>query len=605
MASRHRNNCGILSIAVLLAAVAAIGAVGTDCNGQSNPSAPAVRRVALVVGVNHYDKRGLADKPLRFAEADVVALAEELKQQGFEVRLLKGSAASQDRATLANIVAAVDKLLADRNAADIVVLAFAGHGCQKPQSDIAGTYVRDASGRIQEDVYFCPVDASVSETQTLFSLTQLLKQLGTRGGINMVLVDACRDDPERSAGGIVGDELSNRMPKNTAIFYGCAARQQSLETDQAGGGHGIFFHHVLEGLRGKAADRRGRVTWTSLVGYVQDEVNLSAKAWFPDRDTETAEGRVQTPHLIGNLIDVVEFRRLATTPDRTDSYPASCTNSIGMRFVRILPGEFTMGSPPTEKDRGDSENQHPVRITRGFWLGKYEVTVGQYRRFVEESGYRTEAEKNGVGGFGFQAKTGQFVRSPVYSWKNAGFQQSDHHPVVNVSWNDAVAFIRWLSRQEGQTYRLPTEAEWEFACRAGTKTSFVSGDDPKEVVAYGNLADATAKRRFADWATVPTHDGAVFTAVVGRYRPNAFGIHDMHGNVWEWCADWSQPLPTETQIDPTGPTDGQRRVLRGGGWGFTPKIVRSACRVGIEPGDCGFVFGFRVVLDPAENDEPK
>ena len=125
-----------------------------------------------------------------------------------------------------------------------------------------------------------------------------------------------------------------------------------------------------------------------------------------------------------------------------------------------------------------------------------------------------------------------------YSWRNAGFEQTDEHPVVNVSWNDAVAFCKWLSRKEGKTYRLPTEAEWEYACRAGTTTRYYSGDDPETLAKVGNVADATAKAKFANWKyTIKASDGYVFTAPVGQFTPNAFGLYDMHGNAWQWCAD--------------------------------------------------------------------
>ena len=111
--------------------------------------------------------------------------------------------------------------------------------------------------------------------------------------------------------------------------------------------------------------------------------------------------------------------------------------------------------------------------------------------------------------------------------------------MVNVSWNDAVAFCKWLSKKEGKTYRLPTEAEWEYACRAGTTTRYYSGDDPETLAKVGNVADAAFKAKFPDWEyTIKANDGYVFTAPVGKFKPNAFGLYDMHGNAWQWCADW-------------------------------------------------------------------
>ena len=133
----------------------------------------------------------------------------------------------------------------------------------------------------------------------------------------------------------------------------------------------------------------------------------------------------------------------------------------------------------------------------------------------------------------------EFDFNEKYSWRNTGFEQTDEHPVVNVSWNDAVAFCKWLSKKEGKTYRLPTEAEWEYACRAGTTTRYYSGDDPETLAKVGNVADAALKAKFPDWKyTIKASDGYVFTAPVGKFKPNAFGLYDMHGNAWQWCADW-------------------------------------------------------------------
>ena len=146
------------------------------------------------------------------------------------------------------------------------------------------------------------------------------------------------------------------------------------------------------------------------------------------------------------------------------------TNSLGMQLVLIPPGVFWMGSSQSDSYRKDDElPQHRVRITRPFYFGMCEVTVGEFRRFVEAKAYQTDAERDGQGGFGWDGKA--FVQKPAYTWLNAGFPQTDDHPVVNVSWNDAVAFCQWLAQEEKRAYRLPTEAEWEYACRAGMRRS--------------------------------------------------------------------------------------------------------------------------------------
>ena len=189
------------------------------------------------------------------------------------------------------------------------------------------------------------------------------------------------------------------------------------------------------------------------------------------------------------------------------SIPRRITNSIGMSLVLIPAGEFMMGSDDSDPDAEPGEfldkaagkkEKHRVQITKSFYLGIHEVTRGQFRRFVHETGYQTEAERDGKGGDGWNEHKKTFERNPKYTWQNPGFVQTDEHPVVNVSWSDAQAFIAWLGRKEGKPYRLPTEAEWEYACRAGTTSRYSSGDDPEGVTAVGNIADGTAKEKYPE-----------------------------------------------------------------------------------------------------------
>ena len=147
----------------------------------------------------------------------------------------------------------------------------------------------------------------------------------------------------------------------------------------------------------------------------------------------------------------------------------------------------------------DEHPQHRVRITKPFYLGTYHVTRGQFRQFVADTAYKTDAEKGErPGAFGWDPDRKEFAADKRYSWRNLGFEQTDEHPVVNVSWNDAAEFCKWLSKKEGKTYRLPTEAEWEYACRAGTNTRYYSGDDPEMLAKIGNVADAAIKAKFPD-----------------------------------------------------------------------------------------------------------
>jgi sulfatase modifying factor 1 len=345
---------------------------------------------------------------------------------------------------------------------------------------------------------------------------------------------------------------------------------------------------VIQGLKGKAdeesGNRDGKVTLGELASYTSTEVYK-----YVDR-TRNDE---QLPEYLfkANSINLV---------DLGGQRARSVTNSIGMKLTLIKAGEFLMGSPEDDKDASDDEKpQHRVRITRPFYLGVHEVTRGQFRRFVDEAGYQTEAEKDGKGGYGWNEEAKKFEQNPRYAWLNPGFDQTDEHPVVNVSWNDAVAFAGWLSRKEGKTYRLPTEAEWEYACRAGTTTRYFSGDDAEGLAEVGNVADGTAKAKYPDWTrAIAAQDGFVYTSPVGRYRPNAWGLYDMHGNVREWCWDWyDKDFYKSSRVDdPAGPLQAADRVIRGGGWDGDPRGCRSANRDGSASGRRIIFLGFRLAL---------
>lgn len=261
-------------------------------------------------------------------------------------------------------------------------------------------------------------------------------------------------------------------------------------------------------------------------------------------------------------------------------------NGVGMSLARVPAGEFMMGSPTTEKGRRADEAQRLVRIEHDYFIGRFEVTRGQFRLFVEATSYKTDAERGIRGGYGYDETAKQLAGPDKrFSWRFTGFAQTDEHPVVNVTWNDANAFCRWLTEKEKHTYRLPTEAEWEYACRAGTTTAYANGSDPEQLVTIANIVDASAHEFFPEREAIHARDGFVFTAPVGNFQPNAFGIHDMHGNVWEWTAD------------DFGPPHPQDKAVRSGDWYHNWSFARSAQRSPIHPSLCRRHAGFRVVCE--------
>jgi formylglycine-generating enzyme required for sulfatase activity len=272
-------------------------------------------------------------------------------------------------------------------------------------------------------------------------------------------------------------------------------------------------------------------------------------------------------------------------------------NSFDMRLKLIKPGTFLMGSPKDEEGRYDNEGprQHEVEITQAFYMGVYPVTKGQFAAFAKAAPYTTEAETDGKG-FGYNASTKTFEIGK-YSWRDPGFAQADDHPVVEVTWNDAKAFCEWLSKKEGKTYELPTEAEWEYACRAGTTTRFWCGDTEASLKGNANIADASLKEKYpgAGWA-VAWNDEYPFTSPVGSFKANPWGLYDMHGNVWQWCADGYGPYQEGYIKDPKNSNSAEGRVLRGGSWYCVPRFCRSAHRFGFVPAHRNDDSGFRVVV---------
>ena len=279
---------------------------------------------------------------------------------------------------------------------------------------------------------------------------------------------------------------------------------------------------------------------------------------------------------------------LADTPD-TFTDP-----NTGMELVLVKGGCYQLGDV-FGNGRKDEKPLHTVCVD-DFFLGKYEVTVGQYRKFVEETGHQSDAEKGGWG-WSIDSSADNAQKSEGAKWSKPGFQQDDNHPVVLVSWNDAMAFVAWLKQQSGNEYRLPSEAEWEYAARSGGKKHKYSWGIGRP---SGNIADKTAKKEFSGWSTwIGYDDGYVFTAPVGAFKANKLGLHDMSGNVREWVQDWYAEgyYKKSPRQNPEGPTSGKYRVLRGGGWVDVQRSLRTTRRFFSDPATGWTNFsGFRIAI---------
>jgi formylglycine-generating enzyme required for sulfatase activity len=546
------------------------------------------KNYAVLVGVNRYEHARLAQ--LKYAENDAAALADVLKRAGYEVTLLTGAAGGKNKKhapTKANIEAHLKAVLKKCRPGDTVVVALAGHGLH-----FEG----------QDDSFFCPVEGLPfkDETATLVSLKGIYAEMDkSRAGVRLLLVDACRDDPAggRGSRGADGD-TAPRPPSGVGALFSCSKGQRAFEHDDFK--HGVFFHYVLDGLRGKAKNEDGEVTWNRLVEHVSRMVTR-------DVPKRIGGGAQQTPHLQADIKGAPPV--LLTVEEDGDGKSFGnkdgkwFRNKVGMKMVRIRAGKFLMGSDKAEKGRhADEGPRHEVRITREFYMAAHPVMLRQFRRFVAAERYKTDAERDGKGGWGYNADTKKLEgRRPMYTWRNPGWEQTRRHPVVNVSFNDAVAYCTWLSKLEGKAYRLPTEAEWEYACRGGTSTRFYYGDDNNDLQGHANLADVSlrlkvpAHKRGVDW-----DDGHPFTAPVGSFKANPWGLFDMHGNVWQWCRDcYDEEFYKDRPEEDPECTKGERRVLRGGSWSTGARFCRAANRRSLVPTERGAAIGFRVVFAPA------
>jgi formylglycine-generating enzyme required for sulfatase activity len=332
---------------------------------------------------------------------------------------------------------------------------------------------------------------------------------------------------------------------------------------------------IVESNADKDEIRAELKAWAVHQGYSLEQVVNAARDWAVEviaaRTNALAQARA---YFVRGRLDQI----IPPVQPQADERTVQSRGMVVM-MMRILPGNFFMGSPESEGGRASDEGpQTKVTISYEFWIGKYEVTQAQW-----------EALRN---------STGLLIANPSMingqhpsDWNLPDYGRNPERPVENIKWLEADAFCRVLTQVERTNlpakyvYRLPTEAEWEYACRAGTTTRFSFGDDESELGKYAWFKSNAIDR----------------TQPVGRTRPNPWGLYDMHGNVMEWCYDWySEKLPGGAVTNPVGPDSGKKRVLRGGGWeSDKSREFRCADRYGLEPTKKGWAYGFRVVLGPS------
>ncbi len=291
------------------------------------------------------------------------------------------------------------------------------------------------------------------------------------------------------------------------------------------------------------------------------------------------------------MIIILVFSGTAVLAQNENTFP----KPDGM--VLVKGGCFQMG----DIFREEPSSEKPVHevCPDDFYIGKYEVTVGEFRKFVDDTGYRTEAEQQD----GCHSWIGDGTEKKIkdHNWRNTGFPQRESEPVVCISWNDTYEYITWLNKKTGKKFRLPTEAEWEYAARSGGKAYKYSwGNDAPS----GNIADESAKKELSGLSIWKGYnDGYAYTAPVGSFRPNELDIYDMSGNVYEWVSDWQEDdyYSKSPRHNPKGPDQGKSKLLRGGAWDLEPDTARTTSRYWNEAGARAVCMGFRLA-HPAKQD---
>ncbi|MFA7243306.1 MAG: SUMF1/EgtB/PvdO family nonheme iron enzyme [Sulfuricellaceae bacterium] len=637
----------ILALAVVLLLALGTPVANADPRAPSGyqPQSAPEKRVALVIGNNDYKDKGVST--LTNAVNDAQAVSRELGKVGFEVM-------TYTNLDLAGMLDAIDSFVAKLAPGGVGLVFYAGHAVEVDSInyllpiDISANVSPARIGHAAVKLSY--LMNGLEKSRQKLSLYILDACRNNPFPKNEAITREYGD-----AGGLAPPPI----PEGTMVIYSAQKGQRALDRLSAAdrNPNGLFTREFLPlitqpGLRIDEALRQVRAnvkTQAASVGKQQvpalyneidgdfyfiggpltvnvqpqqvDPAVIELSFWESIKGSNSAEEYVayleQYPR--GRFAGVARARVKMLTalpveavpPPQIDEPPAHAkgddTAAHGMVFrdcsdcpemVVIPAGSFIMGSPADEKGRDNDEGpQHEVSV-KSFALGRTEVTVGEFRRFVRATGYKTEAERN-VGSKGCYTweLASQDWRAGRY-WDDPGFKQNDNQPVACVSWNDAGKYLKWLSNTTGKPYRLPSEAEWEYAVRAGSTTARYWGNNPDDACRYANVADQAALEGQI-WEA-PMHecnDSYWFTAPVTNYTANDFGLHDMIGNVWEWVEDCYHDNYSKAPNDGSAWTSWMCdvRVLRGGSWrSFDPDFARSAYRFRSDATNRLSVIGFRL-----------
>ena len=507
-------------IPLLLAALAAFG------QDRSVQPIAAKKQVALVIG-----NAGYPNRPLTNPVHDAEAMAAKLRALHFDVLLLTN-------AGYRSMGQAIDQFVKKLGKGDVAFFYYSGHGMQVDGENYL--VPTDFKGQNETDVRY--------DAHPVGRIQDLMERSGS--SLNLLVLDACRDNPYHAASRSSASGLAMMNP-GVGTFIAFATAPGRTASDNIAGQHGLFTEYLLEAL--------------SLPGLGLDDVfNLVRERVYK------ASAGAQLPWSLSSVVGHYSFAS-------GDPAASSKINAIdGQKYRWIKPGVFQMGCSTGDRDCLDDEKpQHRVTITRGFWMGETDVTLGAYRNYATEKQVAMPADKDSLG---------RAVNAAA---------RDDRMPVVGVSYGEAAGFCGWAGM------RLPTEAEWEYAARGGAAAARYGDLD-----AIAWYADNSGREHLDSGALIKTDpngydrrllDNGNGPRPVALKHPNDFGLYDMLGNVWQWVADWYDPhfyRPAEMR-DPVGPPTGKQRVMRGASWGLGARSVRVSERDAEDPAKRSVHAGFR------------